>query len=145
MTSRFFMVSIRKRGNIRTLMCQERQVSKAACYAIRILILISISGGLLLFTGLKSGAEDLVTNRPRARVVIVDRPGVTEAFRPRMEAVREMVNRGITNLTRKASTREAWLSLVSTQDVVGLKVYSAPGPNSGTRPGVVAAIVEGLL
>src|SRR5262249_43616077 len=40
---------------------------------------------------------------------------------------------------------EAWRSLVSTQDVVGIKVFSAPGPNSGTRPAVAAAVVEGLL
>jgi hypothetical protein len=176
------MVSINKRGNIRALMCQERQVSKVSfdkasgraippncksrsrvarfrflllfCLfqfnAPPIATLVSIFAGLLLATSLNSGAEDLLssttfTNRPHARVVIAEHPGATEAFRPRMEAVREMVNRGITNLTRKASPREAWLSLVSTQDVVGLKVYSAPGPNSGTRPSVVAAIVEGLL
>jgi len=37
------------------------------------------------------------------------------------------------------------LSLVSTQDIVGLKVYSKPGPNSGTRPAVVSAVVQGLI
>ena len=56
-----------------------------------------------------------------------------------------MVNRAITNLTGKIGVKEAWLSLVSTQDVVGVKVYSVPGPNSGTRPAVAAAVVEGLL
>src|SRR2546423_11123221 len=56
-----------------------------------------------------------------------------------------MVNRAITNLTEKSSVSAAWRSLVSTQDVVGIKVFSPPGPNSGTRPAVVAAIVEGLL
>jgi hypothetical protein len=90
-------------------------------------------------------STDTLTNGPHARVVIVEDPGATEAFRPRLEVVREMVNRAITNLTGKLSAREAWLSLVSTQDVVGLKVYSVPGPNSGTRPAVAAAIVEGLL
>src|SRR5690606_6721030 len=39
----------------------------------------------------------------------------------------------------------AWLSLVSTQDTVGIKVFSDPGPNSGTRRAVVAAVVQGLL
>jgi hypothetical protein len=34
---------------------------------------------------------------------------------------------------------------VTTQDMVGIKVFSAPGPNSGTRPAVAAAVVEGLL
>jgi len=56
-----------------------------------------------------------------------------------------MVNRGITNLTGKASLPEAWRSLVSTQDIVGIKVFSQPGIHSGTRPAVVAAVVEGLL
>lgn len=56
-----------------------------------------------------------------------------------------MVERGITNLTGKARLSEAWRSLVSTQDIVGVKVFSVPGPNSGTRPAVVAAVIEGLL
>jgi hypothetical protein len=56
-----------------------------------------------------------------------------------------MVDRAITSLTGKATVPEAWRSLVGTQDVVGIKVYSSPGPNSGTRPAVVAALVKGLL
>src|SRR5207244_12320544 len=54
-------------------------------------------------------------------------------------------NRGITTLTSKPTVAAAWRSLVATQEVVGIKVYSVPGPNSGTRPAVVAAVVEGLL
>ena len=84
-------------------------------------------------------------NGPRARVVIVEEPDTVDAFRPRPEKVEAMVNRAITNLTGKATVREAWRSLVSTQDVVGIKVFSAPGPNSGTRPAVAAAVVQGLL
>lgn len=56
-----------------------------------------------------------------------------------------MVNRGLTAITGKPTVALAWRSLVSTQDVVGLKVFSLPGPNSGTRPEVVAAVIEGLL
>jgi hypothetical protein len=56
-----------------------------------------------------------------------------------------MVERAITNLTGKASATAAWLSLVSTNDTVGVKVYSAPGPNSGTRPAVAAAVVQELI
>jgi hypothetical protein len=82
---------------------------------------------------------------PRAYVTVTQDPEATDAFRPRPEKVRLMVNRAITNLTRKATVPDAWRSLVSTQDVVGLKVFSAPGPNSGTRAAVVAAVVEGLL
>ena len=42
-----------------------------------------------------------------------------------------------------ATVAGACRSLVSTQDVVGIKVYSAPGPNSGTRAAVVAAADRG--
>ena len=35
--------------------------------------------------------------------------------------------------------------MLSTQDIVGIKVYSSPGADSGTRPAVVAAIIDGLL
>ena len=82
---------------------------------------------------------------PRASVVIVRDPAATDAFKPRRERVRLMVDRAITNLTHKLTVPEAWRSLVSTQDVVGIKVFSAPGPNSGTRPAVVAAVIERLL
>src|ERR1017187_9222230 len=82
---------------------------------------------------------------PHAYVVIAQDPNATDAFRPNLGRVRVMVDRAITNLTKKPTVPEAWRSLVSTQDVVGLKVFSAPGPNSGTRPAVVQAVVEGLL
>ena len=82
---------------------------------------------------------------PHAYVVTVQDPNATDAFRPNLECVRVMVDRAITKLTKKATVPEAWRSLVATQDVVGLKVFSAPGPNSGTRPAVVEAVVEGLL
>lgn len=89
-------------------------------------------------------AQDLAA-RPRARVLNVHDAGACEAFRPNPDIIRAMVECGLTNLTRKASIAEAWRSLVSTQDVVGIKVFSTPGPTSGTRPAVVAGLIEGLL
>jgi len=56
-----------------------------------------------------------------------------------------MVTRGLATLTGKPAPIAAWRSLLSTQDIVGIKVFSAPGPNSGTRVAVAAAVVEGLL
>ncbi len=68
-----------------------------------------------------------------------------DAFTPRADIVRGMVERGIRAHTGKATVAEAWRAVVKTNDVVGLKVFSAPGHTSGTRPAVVAAVVEGLL
>jgi Domain of unknown function (DUF362) len=100
----------------------------------------------VLGLGVKS-AEPFTVERsaPQAHVVIVQDDAATEAFKPRLDVVQAMVNRAITNLTGKATVREAWLSLVTTQDVVGIKVYSAPGPNSGTRPAVVEAVARDLM
>jgi hypothetical protein len=78
-------------------------------------------------------------------VVTVQDPEATQAFEPRPARIQVMVERAITNLTGKATVPEAWRSLVRTHDVVGIKVYSLPGPHSGTRPAVAAAVVEGLL
>jgi hypothetical protein len=100
---------------------------------------------VLLACGRGQAADLLSSLGPRARIVAVQDPEATQAFAPRRERVQAMVDRAITNLTGKATVPEAWRSLVRTQDVVGIKVYSAPGPNSGTRPAVVAAVVKGLL
>jgi hypothetical protein len=85
------------------------------------------------------------TNASRARVVIVEDPDATYDLQPVPEHIQAMVDRGITNLTGKPTVSAAWLSLVSTNDTVGIKVYSSPGPNSGTRPAVAAAIVQDLI
>lgn len=82
---------------------------------------------------------------PQARIVAVRDPRATVAFEPRAEVVQAMADRAITDLTGKPTPAEAWRTLVRTQDIVGIKVFSSPGPDSGTRLAVVAAVVHGLL
>ena len=97
---------------------------------------------------LQTQAADFLSPRstnPPVRVVVLEDPNATFNFQPDNARVETMVNRGITELTGKAAVAEAWRSLVSTQDVVGIKVFSAAGSISGTRPAVVAAVVRGLL
>ena len=109
---------------------------------------IGLALGLLLLgisVGWTQEAFVSAAHAPTAQVLTVLDPVATDAFVARTDIVRAMVDRGITNLTHKSSVAEAWLSLVSTQDVIGIKVYSLPGPNSGTRPAVVAGVVSGLL
>ena len=80
-----------------------------------------------------------------SKVVLVEDPGATSAFEPQPAIIRDMVNRAMQKFTGKDDIAEAWRTIVSTQDVVGLKIYCAPGRTSGTRPSVVAAVVRGLL
>jgi hypothetical protein len=81
----------------------------------------------------------------QSRVVMVEDAQATSAFEAQPAIVQDMVNRAVLKLTGKENIVQAWRSIVSTQDVVGLKVYCAPGPTSGTRPSVVSAVVRGLL
>ena len=92
-----------------------------------------------------AGPASFANPGPRARVVVVEEADALDAFRPRPAVIRAMVDRGLTNITGTASCAAAWRSLVRTQDVVGIKVFSSPGPHSGTRPEVAAAVIEGLL
>jgi hypothetical protein len=84
------------------------------------------------------------TNAP-SRIVIVRNQNAVSDFQPDAAIVQDMVNCGLTNLTGGASIAGAWRSLVSTQDVVGIKVCAEPGEISGTRPAVAAAVIHGLL
>lgn len=81
----------------------------------------------------------------RSRVLIVQNDAATDAFKAQPQVVRRLVRHGIINFTSHADVGTAWRTIVSTQDIVGIKVHSAPGPNTGTRPAVVAGVIEGLL
>ena len=80
-----------------------------------------------------------------ARVVEVDGTGLQAAYLADDARVAAAFNRGLLALTRAVNISDAWRSLVTTNDTVGIKVFSLPGPICGTRPAVVAAIARGLL
>jgi hypothetical protein len=80
-----------------------------------------------------------------AQIVSVENPGAITDFQASEAVVQAMVDCGLTNLTRKTTVAAAWRSLVSTQEIIGLKVFSEPGMLTGTRPAVVAAVIHGLL
>ena len=91
-------------------------------------------------------AADLpASGHNQSRVVSVENSTAIFDFKPDPVVVRSMVDRGLTALTGQTNIVAAWRSLVSTQDTVGIKVFSEPGMLSGTRPAVVAAVVGGLI
>jgi hypothetical protein len=89
-------------------------------------------------------ATDAQLNR-QGLVVNVENTSAISDFQPDAVVVQTMVDRGVTALTGKTNVVAAWQSLVSTQDVIGIKVFSGPGKLSGTRPAVVVAVIHGLL
>jgi uncharacterized protein (DUF362 family) len=114
-----------------------RLISRTLVFLLALLAL-SEAQGENLFSSVEKKA-------PKARVVIVQDPEATQSLLPVPEKVQFLLDQAITNLTGQTTVKAAWLSMVSTQDVVGIKVYSTPGRNSGTRPAVVSAIVQDLL
>ena len=81
---------------------------------------------------------------PRARVVAVQDVAATDSYKPVPEKIHALVQRGITNFARVANVADAWRTVAKTNDVIGIKVFSAPGP-VGTRVAVVEGVIEGLL
>jgi hypothetical protein len=90
-------------------------------------------------------ADPALNHHGQALVVSVENSAAISDFQPNPAVVRTMVDQGITALTSKTNPAAAWRSLVSPQDVVGIKVFSEAGMLSGTRPAVVVAVIQGLL
>ena len=93
------------------------------------------------------GAQDYVplhAANPTARVVMAEGKNLLNAYLADEARVKEVFNHGLTQFTHTPNAAAACRSLVTTNDVVGVKVYSAPGPLTGSRPAVVAAVVDGL-
>src|SRR3569833_408161 len=145
----FLVVSIKARGSIRAVsgkvfsVLTNRMAARTARFALPAILLTITLAARAQSNGLYSAAS--ATNSvARAKVVIVEDPLATDAFQPRPARVRAMVDHGVIAVTGKAKIADAWLSLITTNDTVGIKVVSEPGPNSGTRPAVVAAVIEEL-
>jgi hypothetical protein len=80
-----------------------------------------------------------------SRVVTVTDANALFDYQPEAGVVQSMVNRGITTMAGTRDVSAAWLTFVSTNDIIGIKVFSASGEICGTRPAVAAAVVHGLL
>jgi hypothetical protein len=105
---------------------------------------------LLLFLSLVTAQATptfvpVVTNTPLARVVIVENQKATRYFAPNTSILPQMVDHAIARFAQKPNSKEAWKTLLTSNDVVGIKVYSAPGRTVGTRPELVDALVANMI
>ena len=95
-----------------------------------------------------ASAQDFLaphTTNSAARIVIAQGENLLNQFLPDDARVAETFNLGLAQFTRTTSANAAWRSLVATNDTVGIKIFSQPGPLAGTRPAVVRANARGLL
>ncbi len=90
--------------------------------------------------------EPLVqTKNITSRVITVQNPAATVAFESQPAIVSDMFRQGLLALTHTNSVAAAWMSLISNQDIVGIKVYTVPGKMTGTRLASTEAVVKSLI
>jgi hypothetical protein len=82
---------------------------------------------------------------PADTLVTVTDAAATHLLLPRPDRVGLMLDQAVMSLVGMTNATQAWSCVAGPGDVVAVKVFSAPGPNSGTRPAVVEATVRGLI
>jgi hypothetical protein len=81
----------------------------------------------------------------RSKIYVAsDSRALVGGFTPVPAVVRTMVDAAVMGATGKPNITAAWLSLVTTKDIVGIKVAAGPGAMGGTHPEVVRAVAQGL-
>jgi uncharacterized protein (DUF362 family) len=81
----------------------------------------------------------------KSRVFMVENPALVSQFQVNESAAQDAFNRALMAYTGTSSVKDAWLSLVSPGDTVGLKIASSGGTVMGQHRPVVQAIISGLL
>lgn len=81
----------------------------------------------------------------KGRVVSVKSNGIMQSGKLEPDVVRKMVNEGMFALTGKKKTADAWRTLFTPDDVVGIKINPLGGVKLTTKPEVVNAIIAGLI
>src|SRR5579875_3802563 len=80
----------------------------------------------------------------RGRVIAVEHSGCIANNRYQPEAIRQMMQRGMAELTGAPTWQDAWRSLFERGDVVGIKVSPVGGAQLCSDASVLHSIIEGL-
>lgn len=100
--------------------------------------------GVFLFVGGVGGTRAQSLEGKSVVFYAADPNSVPTGFRADEAVVRGMVDSLVRAVTRQPTAEAAWGSLAGPDDVVGIKVASAPGDVSGTHVEVVHAVSRGL-
>ena len=100
---------------------------------------------LILFLAIASGLSQTPQPAPtRSIVYSVHDSAAIKDYKVNPRIVREMVNRLVLAATGQPNVGQAWASLVSPNDKVGIKISAAGGELFTTHYEIVNAIVDGL-
>ncbi len=112
-------------------------ILKISCIAFSLLFV-----GLTLVYGANSTSQQSLMT---GEIIVVQGKSAVSAYMADRNVVKDMVKTGILKLTNSKDIKEAFLKIASTNEVIGIKVFSNPGPFSGTRPAVVAALISLMI
>lgn len=104
---------------------------------------MSASGVLALMLG--GYLEKLLAGEKKSRVIDVRSEKWFRDRRVQPEVVKRMLNEGLMKLTQKTTPEQAWKSLFSPREVVGVKFNRLSGNYTGANQALVDAIAEGLF
>ena len=82
---------------------------------------------------------------PPSVVVYAHHPGAIHQWRETARVSRQLVDELVVTMTGAKDVAAAWLSLVSREDRVGIKVCTSGGPRFSSHRGVVEGIIGGLV
>jgi len=106
---------------------------------------IAIGGGLVIGSGLLDQRAARTAAAATSRVAVVRRKGVTtKDGGVRADVVKQMVFAAVCQATGLDSAKDAFGSLFSPGDVVGIKVSCLAGKRMSTRPEVALALSAGV-
>src|SRR5712692_530385 len=112
--------------------------------------LTSLAGGLAtaqLSAQVSSKADSTKLAMPglyRGRVIAVQNPAAIVSGQFQREPIRQMIRRGMAELTRTDGGPDAWRQFFGAGDVVGIKVNPVGKPHVISSPEVVREIIAGL-
>jgi len=116
---------------------------RSAPRALRGLLALILIGASARIIQAKDTNETVVPT-VKSRVILVREPAAVNGFDADADKVHAMVSAGIKAFTGQKEAAAAWRSIVSSNDVVGIKINTQSGPLQSTRRAVVEAIAEGL-
>ena len=110
---------------------------------------LTSTGAVALASGLTAGlvlpsAAVAAPRRAPGRVALVTDDRMTKGDRPVQEMVEKMLGRAMQEFTGKKTPADAWSSLFSAKDKVGIKINCLGKPCMSTTPEMVKAIIASL-
>jgi hypothetical protein len=102
------------------------------------------SAALAVTAAIPAGRKPGIPGSYPGRVIAVESPGCLIAGKYQPTPIRQMIERGIKELTQAPSSQDAWRSFFAKGDVVGIKVSPVGGIRLSSDASVLHSLIDGL-